>query len=71
MATPKLTRAAFAHLAEALARARAQHLEAIGPVYSEDAHDSTARALADALAATNPQFDRARFLAACGTPVEA
>lgn len=26
----------------------------------------TARRLADALATTNPRFDRARFLAACG-----
>jgi hypothetical protein len=26
----------------------------------------TAEAFADALAATNPRFDRARFLAACG-----
>lgn len=27
---------------------------------------STARAFADALATTNPDFDRARFLKACG-----
>jgi hypothetical protein len=28
--------------------------------------DETARAFADELAATNPRFDRARFLTSCG-----
>jgi hypothetical protein len=30
------------------------------------AMESLARAMADKLATTNPRFDRARFLAACG-----
>lgn len=43
------------------------------PQYAEWANgqcDMTAERLADALATTNPKFDRARFLAACGVQDE-
>ena len=33
---------------------------------AEEPRELAAYALADALATTNPRFDRARFLAACG-----
>ena len=46
-------------------------LKATQPSYAaraQVAHDITINAIADALATTNPLFDRARFLAACGVP---
>lgn len=37
-----------------------------GPDMPEPLRDHIARTFADELAATNPRFDRARFLKACG-----
>lgn len=60
-----MTRKDFILLAEALKLAR------VRGDYAHDTHmlagvDRAAEKVADALAAENPRFDRARFLKACG-----
>lgn len=57
-----MTRRDYELIARVLARARGP-----GGLYSEDV-DTLARDMADALASTNPRFDRERFLAACRDP---
>jgi hypothetical protein len=61
-----LTTPHFELIASALDRARAGCGTDFAADREIDAIDRTARNLADALATTNPRFDRARFLAACG-----
>jgi len=61
-----MTRQDFEMIAETI-RANAAELDAaLGAEKGDIAFGITANAFADALAQTNPRFDRARFLRACG-----
>jgi hypothetical protein len=67
--TPKMTHAHFALIAEVM-RDAAYGLNDIGervfPTSGQEMHADIVGRFTDALAATNPRFNRARFLAACG-----
>lgn len=60
-----MTKKDFELIAGAISRVRHQYGTASDIVRLEHARRIAAE-LADALATTNPKFDRARFLAACG-----
>ena len=62
-----MTRKDYIALARALTAARANNRtgDANRALYNNGI-DNAAACIADALAADNPRFDRARFLAACG-----
>lgn len=60
----ELTRKHFELIARALRAARP--IVEGRPSLPQDVHANCARELADALAGTNPRFDRERFLRACG-----
>lgn len=57
-----MTRKDFEDIARCMAQARRE------TVYSLDALDDANERLATVLAASNPRFDRERFLAACKAP---
>lgn len=59
MKTPTMTRAHFQFIADTIAA-----MPDFAPTLRAQ-KESTARSFADALRATNPRFDREKFLAAC------
>lgn len=62
-----LTKSSFELIAQAMKNARADILAKESPTVDLlDGVGYASEHLADALASTNPRFDRARFLAACG-----
>ena len=62
-----MTRRDFQLIAGTLAAVRASYSPTWDPNLFRACNDH-AHALADALAGTNPRFDRERFLDACGVP---
>ena len=60
-----MTKKDFILIAEVLAESK-YLIDSQTPISAEQARVRIANATADALATTNPRFDRARFLAACG-----
>jgi hypothetical protein len=62
---PSMSRAHFQFVADILADQRAHHEDNDSPAMAE-AVAMIAHQFARELKATNPRFDRARFIAACG-----